>query len=89
VIISYVGWSEAQSGLAARQASHRLLAERARRKALVDLVSHASGGTIVVMEKGTELARPGACRLEPRASSLSGTRSNRLSYNLMSSPGRC
>jgi hypothetical protein len=31
---------------------YRLLAERARRKTLVDLVSHAPTGTIVVMEKG-------------------------------------
>jgi hypothetical protein len=31
---------------------YRLLAERARRKTLVDLVSHAPAGTIVVMEKG-------------------------------------
>ena len=33
-------------------AVYRLLAERARRKTLVDLVSHAPAGTIVVMEKG-------------------------------------
>jgi hypothetical protein len=30
----------------------RLLAEQARRKTLVELVSHAPPGTIVVMEKG-------------------------------------
>jgi hypothetical protein len=33
-------------------AIYRLLAERARRKTLVDLVSRAPAGTIVVMEKG-------------------------------------
>jgi uncharacterized protein (DUF849 family) len=33
-------------------AVYRLLAERARRKTLVDLVSLAPTGTIVVMEKG-------------------------------------
>jgi hypothetical protein len=33
-------------------AVYRLLAERARRKTLVDLVSSAPAGTIVVMEKG-------------------------------------
>jgi hypothetical protein len=33
-------------------AVYRLLAERARRKTLVDLVSHAPAGTIVVMERG-------------------------------------
>jgi hypothetical protein len=33
-------------------AAYRLLAERARRKTLVDLVSHAPADTIVVMEKG-------------------------------------
>jgi hypothetical protein len=33
-------------------AVYRLLAERARRKTLVDLVSRAPAGTIVVMEKG-------------------------------------
>jgi hypothetical protein len=33
-------------------AVYRLLAERARRKTLVDLVSRAPTGTIVVMEKG-------------------------------------
>ena len=33
-------------------AAYRLLAERARRKTLVDLVSHAPVGTIVIMEKG-------------------------------------
>jgi hypothetical protein len=33
-------------------AAYRLLAERARRKTLVDLVSRAPAGTIVVMEKG-------------------------------------
>jgi hypothetical protein len=33
-------------------AAYRLLAERARRKTLVDLVSHAPAGTIVVMQKG-------------------------------------
>jgi hypothetical protein len=31
---------------------YRLLSERARRKTLVDLVSSAPSGTIVVMEKG-------------------------------------
>ncbi len=36
----------------AAAAIYRLLAERARRKTLVDLVSHAPAGTIVVMEKG-------------------------------------
>lgn len=44
-------------------AAYRLLAERARRKTLVVLVSHAPGGTIVVMEKGPGgqplSARPG------------------------------
>jgi hypothetical protein len=33
-------------------AAYRLLAERARRKTLVDLMSRAPGGTIVVMERG-------------------------------------
>ena len=33
-------------------AAYRLLAERARRKTLVELVAHAPVGTIVVMEKG-------------------------------------
>jgi len=33
-------------------AAYRLLAERARRKTLVDLVSHAPTDTIVVVEKG-------------------------------------
>ena len=33
-------------------AAYRLLAERARRKTLVDLVSRAPAGTIVVMGKG-------------------------------------
>jgi hypothetical protein len=33
-------------------AVYRLLAERARRKTLVELVTHAPTGTIVVMEKG-------------------------------------
>lgn len=33
-------------------AVYRLLAEQARRKTLVELVSHAPAGTIVVMEKG-------------------------------------
>lgn len=33
-------------------AVYRLLAERGRRKTLVDLVSHAPAGSIVVMEKG-------------------------------------
>jgi hypothetical protein len=33
-------------------AVYRLLAEQARRKTLVDLVSSAPAGTIVVMEKG-------------------------------------
>jgi len=33
-------------------AAYRLLAERARRKTLADLVSHAPADTIVVMEKG-------------------------------------
>ena len=34
-------------------AVYRLLAERTRRKTLVDLVSRAPAGTIVVMEKGS------------------------------------
>jgi uncharacterized protein (DUF849 family) len=38
--------------VAAVTAVYRLLAERARRKTLVDLVSHAPTGTIVVMGKG-------------------------------------
>ena len=33
-------------------AAYRLLAERARRKTLVDVVSQSPPGTIVVMEKG-------------------------------------
>ena len=33
-------------------AAYRLLAERARRKTLVDLVSHAPADTIVIMGKG-------------------------------------
>jgi hypothetical protein len=33
-------------------AAYKLLAERARRKTLVDLVAHAPANTIVVMEKG-------------------------------------
>jgi hypothetical protein len=33
-------------------AVYRLLADRARRKTLADLVPHAPAGTIVVMEKG-------------------------------------
>ena len=33
-------------------AVYRLLAERARRKTVMDVVSHAPAGTIVVMEKG-------------------------------------
>jgi hypothetical protein len=59
-------WAVASAGAAAVQvltwpytaavlavtAVYRLLAERARRKTLVDLVSHAPAGTIVVMEKG-------------------------------------
>jgi hypothetical protein len=36
----------------AATAAFRLLAERARRKTLMDLVSRAPAGTIVVMEKG-------------------------------------
>jgi hypothetical protein len=40
------------AALLAVTAVYRLLAERARRKTLVDLVSHAPIGTIVVMEKG-------------------------------------
>jgi hypothetical protein len=36
----------------AATAVYRLLAERARRKTLMDLMSHAPAGTIVVMEKG-------------------------------------
>jgi hypothetical protein len=31
---------------------YRLLAERSRRKTLVDLISHAPAGTIVIMGKG-------------------------------------
>jgi uncharacterized protein (DUF849 family) len=38
--------------VAAVIAVYRLIAERARRKTLVDLVAHAPTGTIVVMEKG-------------------------------------
>jgi hypothetical protein len=33
-------------------AGYRLLAERARRKTIVDLVTHAPGGTIVIMDGG-------------------------------------
>jgi hypothetical protein len=36
----------------AAAAVYRLLAERARRRTLIDLVSHAPAGTIVVMERG-------------------------------------
>lgn len=36
----------------AATAVYRLLAERVRRKTLIDLVSHAPAGTIVVMERG-------------------------------------
>ena len=34
-------------------AAYRIVAERARRKTLVDLVAHAPAGTIVVMGKGS------------------------------------
>ena len=44
-------WPYAAAVLAVT-AAYRLLAERARRKTLVDLVSHAPVGTIVIMEKG-------------------------------------
>lgn len=40
-------------------AAYRLLAERARRKTLIDLVSHAPADTIVIMEKGTRRADHG------------------------------
>jgi hypothetical protein len=46
-----LAWPYAAAVLAVT-ATYRLLAERARRKTLVDLVSRAPGGTIVVMEKG-------------------------------------
>jgi hypothetical protein len=46
-----LAWPYTVAVLALR-AAYRLLAERARRKTLVDLVSHAPTGTIVVMEKG-------------------------------------
>ncbi len=44
-------WPYSAAVLAAT-AVYRLLAERARRKTLVELVTHAPTGTIVVMEKG-------------------------------------
>ena len=46
-----LAWPYTAAVLAAT-AVYRLLAERARRKTLVDLVSQAPAGTIVVMEKG-------------------------------------
>ncbi len=49
--VHVLAWPYTVALLAVR-AAFRLLAERARRKTLVDLVSHAPAGTIVVMEKG-------------------------------------
>jgi hypothetical protein len=49
--IHVLAWPYTAVVLAAA-AIYRLLAEQARRKTLVDLVSHAPAGTIVVMEKG-------------------------------------
>ena len=49
--VHVLAWPYAAVVLAAT-AVYRLLAERARRKTLIDLVSHAPAGTIVVMEKG-------------------------------------
>jgi hypothetical protein len=49
--VHVLAWPYAAAVLAAT-AAYRLLAERARRKTLVDLVSRAPAGTIVVMEKG-------------------------------------
>ena len=49
--VHVVAWPYTAVVLAAT-AVYRLLAERARRKTLIDLVSRAPAGTIVVMEKG-------------------------------------
>jgi hypothetical protein len=49
--VHILAWPYTAAVLAAT-AVYRLLAERARRKTLVDLVSRAPAGTIVVMEKG-------------------------------------
>jgi len=49
--VHVLAWPYTAAILAAT-AVYRLLAERARRKTLVDLVSRAPAGTIVVMEKG-------------------------------------
>ncbi len=49
--VHILAWPYTAAILAAT-AVYRLLAERVRRKTLVDLVSRAPAGTIVVMEKG-------------------------------------
>jgi hypothetical protein len=49
--VHVLAWPYTAAILAAT-AVYRLLAERARRKTLVDLVSRAPADTIVVMEKG-------------------------------------
>jgi hypothetical protein len=49
--VHVLAWPYTAAALAAT-AVYRLLAEQARRKTLVDLVSRAPAGTIVVMEKG-------------------------------------
>jgi hypothetical protein len=49
--VHVLAWPYAAAILAVT-AVYRLLAERERRKTLVDVVSHAAAGTIVVMEKG-------------------------------------
>jgi hypothetical protein len=49
--VHVLAWPYTAAALAAT-AVYRLLAERTRRKTLVDLVSRAPAGTIVVMGKG-------------------------------------
>ena len=49
--VHMLAWPYIAAVLAAT-AIYRLLAERARRKTVVDVVSHAPAGTIVVMERG-------------------------------------
>ena len=49
--VHVLAWPYTAAVLAAT-AVYRLLAERGRRKTLIDLVSHAPAGTIVVMERG-------------------------------------
>jgi hypothetical protein len=51
VVVHVVAWPYTAALLTLR-AAYRLLAERARRKTLMDLVSHAPVGTIVVVDKG-------------------------------------